>query len=382
MIIGGSTVALISLLNSLNPDKYEVDLQLYRNQGPLLTLVPSSVNILPAAEQYMGIKGRLIKSVKFAGKGYALRFFTKKCMRKYTGALLSEFQSKVLSRRNQQHYDYAVGFLEGWSDWYLAFGSNADRKYAWLHSTYANITPEPLSELPWMEKVDKIVFVSEPCRIGFLEQLPQMMEKSITVANITDSTIIRSRSLRVDPDDTDYRAFVSSTAFKIITVCRLTIQVKGLDRIVNAAKTLKAQGQAFLWYIVGGGNDMERFRSMIIDANVSDCVVPIGRRMNPYPFMAAADVMCMPSRYEGKPITITESMILGIPPVVTEYLSAHEQIKEEEGVIVANTDEAIIPALIQCMERPQLLSEMRQTLRSREYGNHDYALKLQNEIFS
>lgn len=383
MMIGGSTTALLSMLNCLDPEKYEIDLQLFRNQGPLLDMIPGHVNLLPDAELYKGTKGRLVKLCKFLFKGYAFRYLWKKCRKADTKSVLAAFQSKELSKKNEKVYDYAIGGLEGWSDWYLAFGTKATKKYGWLHSTYANITSEPTSELPWMERVDKIVFVTDPCRTAFNETLPQMAEKSITIENITDSEIIRKRSLQIDENDTDYRKFAESGAFKIITVCRLTISVKGLDRIVNAAKELKTQGHRFLWYIIGDGEDKAKLLELIKIADVGDCVVPIGKRMNPYPFMAAADIMCMPSRYEGKPMTVTESMILGTPPVVTAYLSAHEQIQNGvEGIVAENRDDTIGSCVHRCMCDVQFLKNMRAYLQSREYGNAAHIEQIEEKLFS
>jgi len=380
MIIGGSTTALLSLLNCLDPDKYEIDLQLFRNEGPLLDVIPEHVNLLPEAQLHKGAKGRAVKLCKFLLGGYALQLLTKG--KNWRSGVLGAFQSKLLSRKNDKEYDYAIGFLEGWSDWYLAFGTKAKRKYGWLHSTYANITREPRTELPWMERVDKIVFVTDPCREAFNETLPQMAGKTITVENITDSQIIRKRSLQIDETDSDYQRFVKSHQFKIITVCRLTISVKGLDRIVSAAKELKAQGYAFLWYIIGDGEDQPALQELIRAADVGDCVVPIGKRMNPYPFIAAADIMCMPSRYEGKPITVTESMILGTPPVVTEYLSAHEQIESGiEGIVVPNQDDTIVAPLKEMMDDPSVFRNMQQILLQREYGNSKNSVQLEKILF-
>lgn len=378
MIIGGSTTALLSFLNCLDPEKYEIDLQLFRNKGPLLDVIPEYVRLLPPAEIHKGAKGRFVKLCKFFFKGYAFRYIWKKCRKADTNAVLAAFQSKALSRKNITQYDFAIGFLEGWPDWYLAFGTKAKKKYGWLHSTYANITKEPTSELPWMEKVDKIVFVTDPCREAFNETLPQMAEKSVTVENITDSEIIRKRSLKIDETDEAYQRFAASDLFKIVTVCRLTISVKGLDRIVNAGKALKSQGHSFLWYIIGEGEDRAALQELIRNADVGDCVIPIGKRMNPYPFIAAADIMCMPSRYEGKPITVTESMILGTPPVVTEYLSAHEQIESGiEGIVVPNQDDAIVAPLKEMMDDPSVFRNMKQILLQREYGNSKDSVQME-----
>ena len=375
MILGGSTTALLSLMNCLDSDKYEIDLQLFRNEGPLLDAIPQHVNLLPEAEIYKGRKGRVVKLCKFLLSGYDFRYLHK------GRTVLCEFQSKHLSHKNHKEYDYAIGFLEGWSDWYLTFGTLAKKKYAWLHSTYANITPDPTSELPWMERVDKIAFVTDACREAFDRTLPQMAEKSITVENITDSEIIRKRSLQVDKTDEAYEKFEKTNLFKIITVCRLTIQVKGLDRIVNAAKELKNKGYRFLWYIIGDGEDQAALQALIGAANVGDCVVPIGKRMNPYPFIAAADIMCMPSRYEGKPVTVTEAMILGTPPVVTEYLSARDQIAHGiEGIVAPNEDDAIIDVVENCVQDPVLVQRMQKNLSVREYGNANYISTIEKTL--
>ena len=382
MIIGGSTTALLSLLNNLDPEKYEIDLQLFRNQGPLIDMLPKHVNLLPEAEIYKGPKGRLIKILKFVLRGHVARYLMKKCGKGNPSAVLVSFQVKELSRKNLKEYDYAIGFLEGWSDWYLAFDAVAKVKYAWLHSTYANITNDPASELPWMERVDKIVFVTEACREAFDITLPQMAEKSLAVENITDSNIIRNRSMQIDKTDAAYKIFAESNKFKIVTVCRLTISIKGLDRIVTVARELKKQGYAFLWYIIGDGEDRETLAKLIKGAHVEDCVVSIGMRMNPYPYIAAADIMCMPSRYEGKPIVVTESMILRTPPVVTRYLSAEEQIQNGKvGIVVENSDGTIFEPLQKCMCDQQLPNLFRSTLQSREYGNADRINEIEKMLF-
>ena len=66
VIFGGETVehevSIISALqaiNNIDKEKYEVDLQLYKNRGPLLHEIPKEINLLPEAFKYSGrIGGR------------------------------------------------------------------------------------------------------------------------------------------------------------------------------------------------------------------------------------------------------------------------------------------------------------------------------------
>lgn len=385
MLLGGSTTSLLSLMNSIDSTEYQIDLQLQKNEGPLLQDIPKHVNILPAAEKYSGRKGKVIKYLRFVLQGAAFKamFVNLKNKRKgLSSDVVVDFVARSLSERNKNHYDYAIGFLEGWSNRYLAYKVDADKKYAWMHSTFANITKDPKAQLPWMERVDKIVFVTDACTDDFKKTLPSMAEKAITVENITDSEIIRKRSGAVDETDEAYKRFITSDCFKIVTVCRITVNVKGLDRIVNCAKQLKSKGVKFLWYIIGSGNDEDTLKTMIEDGDVEDALIPIGVRFNPYPFIKAADIMCMPSRYEGRPMVITESMILGTPPIVTEYLSAHEQIKNGvDGVVVANDDGSIVGAVMGCAKDKNKVKKMTDFLLENEYGNKSYIEEIEKKLF-
>lgn len=386
MIIGGSTSALLSFLNCLSSCGCEIDLQLFRNEGPLLEDIPDNVNLLPQGEVYSGTHGKLIKLVKFFLSGFFFKSIfdglSGNAKKMFSLGVATDFQAICLSRKSLKYYDCAIGYLEGWSNRYLAFQVNAGKKYAWLHSTFKNITSEPQDELKWMKKVDNIVFVTNACCDDFKRQMPSMADKAITIENIIDSNIIRKRSMMIDNADEYYKKFVTADSFKIITVCRLSIQVKGLDRIVTCANRLMKNGNKFLWYIIGDGEDKKELNEMIKKFKLEEFLVLTGNRMNPYPFIAASDVMCMPSRYEGKPVTVTESLILSVPPIVTEYLSANEQIQNGiDGIVVENDDNSIFAPLENCIRDDNLVAKLKKNIRKKEYGNINYVKTLQKICF-
>lgn len=383
MMLGGSTTSLISFIKNLNFDEFDVDLQLFENNGKYIDYIPENIRLLPPAKKH---KSNFSKCVHFLISGYFFKALFAGLKRKrlaLSSAVKGEFIAKKGSKRNKNHYDYAVGFLEGWSDRYLAYGVKADKKYAWLHSTFANITRNPAAELPWMEKVDKIVFVTDACRDDFKKSMPQMAQKAVTIENITDSALIRKRSEEIPQSDREYERFASCEKTKIITVCRVDIKTKGLDRILNSAIKLKESGCEFLWYIIGSGPDTDALSCKVSEKGLSDTVIPIGIRMNPYPFIKTADIMCMPSRYEGKPMVITESMILGTPPLVTKYLSAEEQIKNGvEGIIVENEEDTITAPLMDLILNPEKISFMKANLLSNDYGNTSYMSVIEKTLFN
>ena len=386
MMVGGSTTSLLAFLNCIDKEKYEIDLQLYKNRGPLLHEIPKEINLLPEAFKYPGRIGGFVKRAKvvLTGALFKARTENKKIGKKgYSGQVMAEFQAKHLSRKSQKRYDVAIGFLEGWSDRYVAFCVQADKKIGWMHSTFANIATIPDLEAGWMRLTDKIVFVADNCTEDFRIAMPEFAHKAETIRNITDSRLISKRADQESENDEAYTRMKEASVFKLITVCRITLSVKGLDRIVWCAKKLKDAGREFLWTIVGDGQDFEIVQNMINEYGLSDQVVMIGNRLNPLPFIKLADVFCMPSRYEGKPMVITESMILGTPPFVTNYLSAYEQIKNGiDGIIVENADDTMFEAIDKYIENPDLLIPMREHLLSHEYGNSDYMREIEERFLN
>lgn len=386
MMVGGSTTSLLAFLNCIDKEKYEVDLQLYKNRGPLMDQIPEGVHLLPEAYLCQGKKGLLLKTSKYllTGTVFKARLVNLRAHKRgRSGQIMAEFQAKHLSRRAEKHYDIAIGFLEGWSDRYIAYRVTADKKLGWMHSTFANIAAIPQCERDWMRRVDHVVFVADNCRDDFRIAMPELAHKAITILNITDSKLIRERADDEPANDEAYLRMKAADCFKILSVCRIAMSTKGLDRAVWCAKKLKESGIRFLWTVVGDGPDFEAVQAMIQENDLAEEMVMIGNRLNPWPFIKAADVFCMPSRYEGKPMVITESMILGTPPFVTRYLSAEEQIKNGvDGIIVDNGDDTVFAALAECIFHPEILYAMREHLKAREYGNPSYMREIERNYLN
>ena len=376
MEIGGNSAALISLLNAIDKEKYDIDLLLYKNLGELLEEIPEGVQLLPQAARFQGRFGFFVRVILLIVTGYGARALwanRKIGMRGFSKQVMWNFQTYVLSRELKDEYDCAISFFEGWADRYVAEKVHAHKKIGWLHSMFRKIAPIPTLENEWMGNIDYIACVSEECRRDFVKEMPEFAEKAVMIENVRDSAKIRQLSVTEPQADEIYEKFKNAGSTKIVTVCRLSVETKGLDRAVQCAANLKAKGYHFLWCIVGDGEDRESIQKLIREKDVLDCFILAGSRVNPYPFIKCSDIMCLPSRWEGKPLAVYESMILSVPVVVTEYLSAHEQIAEKrEGIIVPNDEnsiESIEYALAHLMEHPEELEDMKQFLSEHEYGD-------------
>ena len=84
-----------------------------------------------------------------------------------------------------------------------------------------------------------------------------------------------------------------------------------------------------------------------------------------------------PSRYEGNAVTVREAQILGNPVVITDYPTAHSQVREgQDGIIVPKNNEGCakgIAALISNREKQVRLSAF---CLAHDYGNEAEAQKV------
>lgn len=371
MVVGGSTTALLSMLKEWDYNKYDIDLILYDRGFPFEKDIPHQVHILNGRKSFGNNK--IGKGIRYAFSPYWIKkkLYSIKYKDSRAGLYaIGQFKAARISSKLKKKYDIAIGYLEGWSDEFVAYNVQAAQKIMWIHLDFANVEyiNRELTE-KYLSKADKIVCVSTECLKNFNALFPNLSTRSVYLPNINSSEYIKEKSLEILDDD-NLKHVKNCRKFKIISVCRLSIYHKGIDRMIWAAAAMKKSGLIFEWYVLGDGFERKKIEDIIRDNDVKDCFFLFGAKMNPYPFIKEADVFCLPSRYEGKPIVITETMMLGIPPVVTEYASAKEQIENHvEGIIVPNADDTIKGALESVYNNVELLEFLKKQLNMREYSN-------------
>lgn len=368
MMVGGSTTSLLALLKSLDPARFEVDLILYRKRGELLGDIPASIRLLPPAGRYPenSFAARLKKSLLLLATGYLPRaLFNEWKYHRRLGLNLQVMADgqAFLSRKLDRPYDVAIGFLELWSHAYLVSGVQAARRIGWVHVDYEKAGYVPRLDQERFRRLDQIACVSGSCRETLGRAFPAFRDKMVVMENILSADWIRERSRA--------SGGVSFDGLKIITVCRLTIHTKGLDRIVRTAGKLKAEGFRFRWFIAGDGEDRAALERLIAEHDLKDTVLLLGLQLNPYPILKTCDVFVLPSRNEGKPMAVTEAQILGLPVIVTDYLSAREQVSHGmDGLIAGAPEEASIHrALREILEHPERLEIMKRNVQRKSFDH-------------
>lgn len=97
---------------------------------------------------------------------------------------------------------------------------------------------------------------------------------------------------------------------------------------------------------MGKGPDRKKLVDQVRALQLKDTIKFLGYRINPYPYISAADVFVMSSRYEGMSYVVLEALILNKPIVSTDITGVRELLKDGElGLLVENSEEGIYKGL-------------------------------------
>ncbi|MFR4992373.1 MAG: glycosyltransferase, partial [Turicibacter sp.] len=218
---------------------------------------------------------------------------------------------------------------------------------------------------------DYIISISDEVTKSFLSQYPSLESKIVMIENITSPQFIRMMA-----NENDQIPF-HSEHFNIVSVGRLCYP-KGYDNAVKALRILHDRGYTNLkWYIVGYGGDEPMLRELIAQNGLEDSFILLGKKINPYPYIKACDLYVQPSRYEGKAVTVTEAQILYKPVLITNYETAHSQLKNEfDGYITEKSIEGIADGVEKLYLDAQLREQLVEGCKQSSYGNADELQKL------
>ncbi|MFD3982839.1 glycosyltransferase [Streptomyces griseus] len=145
----------------------------------------------------------------------------------------------------------------------------------------------------------------------------------------------------------------------VVCVGRLTRQ-KGQDVLLRAWRRMPVAGARLV--LVGDGPDREG-----LEASAPPGVQFTGAREDVRPWIRAADVLVLPSRWEGMALAPLEAMACGRPVVLTDVNGARESLPpghEEHCLVPPEDPEALAAALTALLADPELRASLsRRALR-------------------
>ncbi len=110
---------------------------------------------------------------------------------------------------------------------------------------------------------------------------------------------------------------------KLIFVGRLVYQ-KGIDRILHLFKS----SHNIELIVVGKGSFKNELLKKVKNLNVENKIKFLGEIINPYSLIAGSDYFILPSRWEGLPNSVLESLALGTPVLSTKQIFSLNDFKK------------------------------------------------------
>lgn len=370
---GGAEKSLISFLNLLPPQKWNVDLLIANPNGMYMKQIPDTVHLLDNQYELENFATPLkLRRRKVCNVNDLINQIRWQVGSKILYKNLSrnekrwELWGKFL-HVSKKKYDLAISYMNGPTNYYVIDKVIAKKKVLWIHNEFEKLGYNYEFERPYYEKADKIVTISQICVESLLNIYPNLKDKTLVLENISSEAIIQNLAHQKPEDD----PYFSYRGIKILSVGRLAEQ-KGFDYAIYASKLLKEKGIHFLWYILGEGELRNTLQNQIDKLELGNEVKLVGIRENPYPYIAACNIFAQTSRYEGKSIALDEAKILCRPVLVTNYATAKESVKNGyNGIIVEMTPEAIATGLEKLTLNPKLRQEITEHLQLENNSNEE-----------
>ena len=344
---GGAEKALVTLINALDVNKYEVKLL-------VSSLISTRLKEMSRAISYEGISKSMIFGKKT--RSNAPDFVASFCGDFVAHSLLlpshdvkflfrdSLLLTKFLTHNDDESVsvlriatDYTVNGLAVWKD-------TINRTYLKMHTDCYN-------------KIDYVLAGSKQAADSF-SAATGVTENVITIKNIFDGNKIK----QLASEETE----VVKTRFTIGSVGR-SHPDKGFDRFLDVCSQLNNEGFDFDVWLVGPEADDNALCDKINALQMSNVYLP-GYQDNPYKYMQQFDLYVNPAFSEGSPNAPAEAVILGIPCVVTDHCGEREIFGDnnEYGLIVENTTDGLYNGLKTMISNKDVYEQYKQAVLVRQ----------------
>ena len=380
MEIGGAERALLGLLNAIDTNKVDVDLFINQHTGEFMKLIPNKINLLPEISAYSVIEKPISTALRKGQLGIAFARIIAKVVHQFCKKneinkddisifnLVAKYTIPLLpSLKKYGEYDLAISFLAPHN--IVKAKVKAKKKIAWIHTDYATVSINENQELPIWNYYDNIVSISSDVTKSFVKIFPILNNKIIEIENILSPLFIvqQAKLFKLQEMQGDF--------IKLCSIGRFSYQ-KNFENIPLIAQKLKDKGLNFKWYIIGFGDTTETIEN-IKKTNTNDCVILLGKKENPYPYISNCDIYVQPSRYEGKSVTVREAQILCKPVVITNYPTASSQVKNcVDGIICEMDNDSITNAIFNLVQDKNKQTEIEEYISSHDYGNENEVNKI------
>lgn len=383
--LAGGEKSLIALLTKIDPNVYEIDLQLFKYGEPLDSYIPNHVNLLPPLAYSVYSSSSWRKNISKFISGSNWRHFINKLTYslKLRMATFNHPQKAQLfweSTRDsftnsEKTYDVAIAYAQGVPTFYVMDKINAIKRVAWMNVNVKFFPKNKIFNYNYYLRYDQIVVVSNFTKDHFIDLFADLADKvSILYDMIDYQSIVKMSEKSITTFDPE--------VFNILTVARLNDTQKGYDITLKACKILKENKVKFHWYAVGKGSYKKDMENYIREHHLADHFTFLGTTDNPYPYFRAADLYVQTSRHEGFGLSIAEARLLNIPVVTTRFDTVFMQmVNGKNGLVTDMNAEAVAEGILKIKYDKKLYNSIVNYLKQEPKENTE-TVKRFNEMIN
>lgn len=374
--LGGAEKTLLGLLEAIDKTQYSVDLFLMRHEGELMPFIPEGIRLLPEKPAYsclaVPIK-RVLKKRQFAvalgrtlGKAAARRRVKALGLPADNDVSLQyshKYTQFAMPKLNDAEYDLAISFLT--PHYFVANKVKAKKKAAWIHTDYSTVAVDREEQLGMWNAYDAIISISEQVSQSFLSVFPELADKVFLIPHFLP---VHSMRLQADAFSAE-EEMPHDGSIRLLSIGRFCT-AKNFDNVPEICRLIRNNGLNVKWYLIGYGPDEALIRRKIEEAGMTEYVIILGKKENPYPYIKACDLYVQPSRYEGKCVSVLEAQILGKPVVISRYPTSSSQLEDGvDGVIVPQDNEKCAAGIAELLRDTSRMEALRHNCLARDYSN-------------
>ena len=300
MEMGGVEKVMLSLLNNLDKEKFDMTVLLSLNQGELRNEFPHHVRKIYLVDGKEDLSTNpVLQKVQLLQRKWKLEKFRKNPEKIDREILKNEFDVEIAMTYN----DF---------DPVLNSSNKNSKKIGWFHSEIdlpklQPLVPQILEQFP---QFDHMVYCSEKIMQIMHRSYPNLKyPPESVIINAVPVDEIRKKSEEKIPDFKNRPVFVS--------VGRLHTR-KGHHKLMDAHHKLLKEGFEHSVVIIGDGEELPNLLLQQKNLGVEETFIFACNKMNPYPYIKNADFFIMPSESEAWPLVISEALILQKPIIATK----------------------------------------------------------------
>lgn len=349
MEMGGVEKVMLSIVNNLNPEKFEITVCLNLNQGELRNEFPPHIRKLYLAEGKEDFsKNIILQKIQLYQRKKKLEKLRK--------------NPEIIDKKYlKEYFDIEVGMTYNDFESVLNSSNKNSKKIGWFHSEInvpglKPLLPEILKQFP---QFDVMVYCSQKIKDLMHIHHPDLHfpREKVIINAISIEEIKVKAAEKIEP-------FSEKPSF--VSVGRLHYR-KGYHKLIEAHTKLIREGHDHQILIVGEGEHRQNLEKLIKENKVERTFILLGNKMNPYPYIKNADFFILPSESEAWPLVIAEALILQKPIIATDTGDVSMMIAPEKtGILIPYKVEEMYYSMKRFLTDKPLISEIKSNLQNIE----------------